>query len=124
MADPIVAYLEQHLPDYLTDLEILVNQDSGSYDKVGIDQVNDWLEQRLALIGFDVERHRQAAFGDDLVGRLRGSGDARILLLGHADTVFPRRHSRERPMTISGNQVRGPGTCDMKAGLLCRDLRR
>ena len=118
MVDPIVAYLERHLPDYLADLEVLVNQDSGSYYKVGIDQVNDWLEQRFTTIGFDVERRRQAAFGDDLVGRLRGSGDARILLLGHADTVYPAGTASERPMTISGNHVRGPGTCDMKAGLL------
>ena len=118
MTDPIVGYLEDHLPEYLTDLETLVNQDSGSYDKVGIDRVNDWLEHRLASAGFDVDRNPQADFGDDLVARLRGSGDGRIMLLGHSDTVFPPGTAAERPMTISGNNIKGPGTCDMKAGLL------
>ena len=118
MADPIVEYLEAHLPEYLADLETLVNQDSGSYDKVGIDHVNDWLDDRLVAAGFDIDRRPQVAFGDDLVARLRGSGGGRIMVLGHSDTVFPPGTAAERPLTISGNQIKGPGVCDMKAGLL------
>ncbi len=118
MSDPIVAYLHEHLPDYLRDLELLVNQDSGSDDKAGVDAVNDWLAHRLASMGFTVTRHRQERHGDDLVARRHGQGSARIMLLGHADTVFPRGTTAERPMTIDGDLVLGPGTCDMKAGLL------
>ena len=118
MTDPIVGYLEAHLDDYLRDLEILVNQDSGSYDKVGIDRVNDWLEDRLRSVGFEVDRRPQTEFGDDLVARVRGSGGGRIMLLGHSDTVFPRGTAAERPMSVQGNSIKGPGTCDMKAGLL------
>ena len=118
MADPIAGYLEDHLGDYLRDLEILVNQDSGSYDKAGIDRVNDWLESRLRSVGFEVDRRPQTEFGDDLVARLRGSGEGRVMLLGHSDTVFPPGTATERPMSVQGNSIKGPGTCDMKAGLL------
>ena len=40
------------------------------------------------------------------------------MLLGHADTVFPVGTAAARPMSIHGNKIMGPGTCDMKAGLL------
>jgi glutamate carboxypeptidase len=73
----------------------------------------------LAGLGFNVERVRNERFGDDLLARLPGSGRGRILLTGHADTVFPPGTAAERPMTIDGDVIRGPGTCDMKGGILC-----
>lgn len=118
MADPIVAYLEAHLDDYLADLRHLAGIDSGSYDKDGVDQVQAWLEQALTRQGFSVERNRQERFGDDLIGRRRGTGRARIMLLGHADTVYPKGTAAARPVTLVGDRLMGPGTCDMKAGLL------
>ena len=118
MADPIVAYLDDRLPAYLDDLRALVNQDSGSYDKAGVDAVTAWLEARLLRLGFAVERHRQDDFGDDLIARRHGTGTAQIMLLGHADTVFPPGTAGERPLTVAGDRILGPGTCDMKAGLL------
>jgi glutamate carboxypeptidase len=71
-----------------------------------------------ANLGFTVERRRQERWGDDLVARRRGEGRARILLLGHADTVYARRTAALRPLTEDGDKLLGPGTCDMKAGLL------
>ncbi len=118
MTEPIVTFLEGKLNAYLDDLRTLVSIDSGSHDKAGVDAVNDWLENRLTKLGFAVVRHTQADFGDDLLGKLRGKGQGRILLLGHTDTVFPTGTAKERPMTILGNKILGPGTCDMKAGLL------
>jgi glutamate carboxypeptidase len=118
MTQPIVTFLEGRLDAYLDDLRTLVGIDSGSYDKAGVDEVNDWLEERLKARGFSVERHLQAEFGDDLLATLPGKGRGRILLLGHSDTVFPDGTAAERPMTIQGDKILGPGTCDMKAGLL------
>jgi len=118
MTEPIVTFLEGRLDAYLDDLRTLVGIDSGSYDKAGVDEVNDWLEERLKALGFSVERHLQTEFGDDLLATLPGKGRGRILLLGHSDTVFPDGTAAERPMTIQGDKILGPGTCDMKAGLL------
>jgi glutamate carboxypeptidase len=118
MTDPIVTYLEKHLDAYVADLRHLAGIDSGTYDKAGVDAVQDWFAQRLAQLGFAVERRPQERWGDDLVARGQGAGRARILLLGHADTVYPPGTAAQRPVTTAGEKLLGPGTCDMKAGLL------
>ncbi|MBW3633831.1 MAG: M20 family metallopeptidase [Chloroflexi bacterium] len=118
MSDPILTYLWQHLDEYVADLRHLSGIDSGTDDKVGVDAVQDWLQARLQALGFSVERRPQERWGDDLVARGIGAGRARILLLGHADTVYPRGTAAMRPVTMCGDKLIGPGTCDMKAGLL------
>ncbi|MFN8443298.1 MAG: M20 family metallopeptidase [Caldilineaceae bacterium] len=114
----LTSYLQQQLPAYLSDLRTLSGIDSGTEHKAGVDAVQDWLARRLHSLGFTIERQAQTTLGDNLVVRLRGRGSKRMLLLGHADTVFPVGTTAQRPVTISGNIILGPGTCDMKAGLL------
>jgi glutamate carboxypeptidase len=118
MSDPIITYLDRHLDDYIADLRHLSAIDSGTDDKDGVDAVQDWFQTRLGDLEFTVERRPQARWGDDLVARAEGDGQARILLLGHADTVYPKGVGAERPVTEAGDKLIGPGTCDMKAGLL------
>ena len=116
--DPIVTYLTDRLPAYLDDLRTLVSIDSGSQHKAGVDAVNSWLAERLAALDYAVEFHPQTHAGDNLLATRRGSGQGRILLLGHSDTVYPVGTAARRPMVITGDKILGPGTCDMKAGLL------
>ncbi|WP_234468960.1 M20/M25/M40 family metallo-hydrolase [Streptomyces sp. MBT62] len=42
----------------------------------------------------------------------------RVLLLGHADTVWPLGTLAENPFDVSGARATGPGVFDMKAGLV------
>ncbi|MEJ5247800.1 MAG: M20 family metallopeptidase [Caldilinea sp.] len=114
----ILSFLEQHLDEYLTDLRTLTAIDSGTLHKPGVDAVQSWLQERLQAMGFRVERIAQSRLGDNLLARREGEGGKRILLLGHADTVFPVGAAAARPMQIDGNCIRGPGVCDMKGGLL------
>ncbi|UCG39500.1 MAG: M20/M25/M40 family metallo-hydrolase [bacterium] len=44
-------------------------------------------------------------------------GDRRILLLGHLDTVFPP-DAPPFPFRVAGSRVHGPGTADMKGGVV------
>ncbi len=118
MAEPIVAFLENRLDAYLADLRTLVGIDSGSQHQAGVNAVNTWLEDRLVRLGFTVERYPQAELGDNLLATRRGQGYGRVMLLGHSDTVYPVGTAVKRPMTIEGDKILGPGTCDMKAGLL------
>lgn len=118
MTDPIVSYLEAHQENYLRDLRLLAGIDSGTANKAGVDAVQAWFEAGLRETGFTVERNRQERWGDDLVARRRGDGRAQVLLLGHADTVYPDGTAAARPVTLVGDRLMGPGTCDMKAGLL------
>jgi len=118
MSDPLVSILEKKLQNYLVDLEALVRIDSGTAHKAGVDQVVDWMENRLNNLGFEIERLPQTKTGDNLLAALDGNGSGTILLLGHSDTVYPVGTTAERPLKIEGDKILGPGTCDMKAGLL------
>jgi glutamate carboxypeptidase len=51
----------------------------------------------------------------DLIGRLRGSGSKRVLLLGHLDTVVS--HAAHRPLERDGDRLTGSGAVDMKGGV-------
>ena len=111
-------FLESQLEGYLADLRRLVAIDSGAYDKEGGELVNEWLAARLARAGFTIQRFPQRETADHLLAHLRGGGRAKILLLGHCDTVYPRGTAAQRPLKLVGDRLMGPGSCDMKAGLL------
>jgi glutamate carboxypeptidase len=118
MTDPIVQFLEPRLNDYIAELTTLSGTDSYSRDKDDVNHVVDWLEKRLSSLKFSVERFPQPKAGDNLRADRYGSGKGKILLVGHSDTVFPRGTAQQRPVSFQGDKLLGPGTCDMKAGLL------
>jgi glutamate carboxypeptidase len=108
---------------YLAELEELVNIDCGSYTREGVNAVATHVEAELARLGADVKRipHRpvgdESQLGDLVVGRLAGEGP-RLLLIGHMDTVFGPGTAVSRPFRCDGDRATGPGTSDMKGGLL------
>jgi glutamate carboxypeptidase len=51
----------------------------------------------------------------DLIGRQRGQGSKRVLLLGHLDTVVG--HDAHRAIERDGNRLVGSGAVDMKGGV-------
>ena len=54
-------------------------------------------------------------YAADLLAHLRGTGERRVLLLGHLDTVVA--HEAHRPMERRGDRLIGSGTVDMKGGV-------
>ena len=102
----------------MTDLADLVNRDCGTEDKPGVDRVARWFEQRCAKWGYAVQTLPQTNYGDNVVARIKGNGTAKIMLIGHLDTVYPIGTAAKRPMKILGDKILGPGTCDIKGGLL------
>ncbi len=110
--------VKRRLPDYLTDLEAIVNIESGSYTKDGVDEVATWMADRLSALGASIERHHHADLGDTIVATFVGGGGPTVLLVGHTDTVFDPGYLARRPFEIAGDRVLGPGVSDMKSGLL------
>jgi glutamate carboxypeptidase len=53
-------------------------------------------------------------YAPDLLARLRGTGDKRVLLIGHLDTVHG--HEAHRPPARDGDKLIGSGAVDMKGG--------
>ncbi|WP_432975352.1 M20 family metallopeptidase [Dactylosporangium sp. CA-233914] len=47
-----------------------------------------------------------------------GPGPARVVLLGHYDTVWPRGTLARWPFSVDGDRATGPGIVDMKGGLV------
>lgn len=110
-------WLADQRPAMLGLLADLVNIDSGSRDKAGVDRVGERLAAFLTAEGIPVARHRNETLGDALSARTGGEGRP-VLLLGHQDTVFPAGEAARRPFALRDGRVHGPGVADMKAGLV------
>jgi glutamate carboxypeptidase len=101
-------------------LEALVNIDSGSYDKPGVDAVGARIAAFLAEHGIPVTTVPVEGYGDALKAHVAGSGGGNrpVVLMGHRDTVFPKGEVAHRPFRIADGRAYGPGVADMKAGLV------
>ena len=115
---------ERYMPAFLEDLKTIVNIDSGTYTKSGIDRVGAYLQERFHDFGCTTSFERQTQYGDHLVATHAGQDPrgARLLLIGHIDTVFSEGEAQRRPFAITqrdGQRVAtGPGVLDMKSGVL------
>jgi glutamate carboxypeptidase len=104
-------------------LREMVNTDSGSYNKPGIDAVGAVVRRFLATQNIPVETIAQQKHGDCLRAAVpwdgpQGNAGGNIVLMGHRDTVFPDGEASRRPFTIADGIASGPGVADMKAGLV------
>lgn len=109
------AALDDQLEDMLALTERLVNIDSGSYDPDGVNRVQDIFEQEFEKLGFEVTRTPLGGFGDQLTARWNSSSNGkRVLILGHADTVWPAGTVAEWAFTRGQTFIEGPGVGDMK----------
>ena len=109
-------YVRAHHHDDVTLLEKAVNISSGSQNTAGVRRVGDLFTQELTALGFTVRWAEMPASmrrAGHLVAERRGTKGARLLLIGHLDTVFEGEGQRfVREDTIA----RGAGTSDMKGG--------
>lgn len=112
-----LASQRQAMIDLLRDV---VNIDSGSYDKEGVDAVGARFERHFAEHGIPSRRESHGTFGDALHAEVAkpGSNEKPVLLMGHRDTVFGKGEAGRRPFTIKDGRAYGPGVADMKAGLV------
>ena len=98
------------------ELEALVAVSSPSGDVEGAEEC---VALATAFLPTEAEVERvecsTPAHALDLVGRLRGSGERRLLLLGHLDTVV--HHDAHRPLARDGDRLTGSGAVDMKGGV-------
>ena len=118
--DRVLAWLGEQKPAMLALLEEVVNIDSGSYDKPGVDQVGERCLAFFAEHGIRAKRLANEGFGDAVMADVAGGGGGNkpVVLLGHRDTVFPKGEAARRPFRIEDGRAYGPGVADMKAGLV------
>src|SRR5256885_13213509 len=80
--------LQMYQEELLERLQLLVNIDSGTGQVEGVNHIMAYLHQWLSDLGFTVTLHDSDGFGNNLVARLKGRGEKRLLLVGHVDTVY------------------------------------
>src|SRR3954468_8956485 len=125
---PVHGVVQREKAAAIETLRTLVEVESGSRDKEGLDRIAAVLQDRLAALGGKVEVIEPGAdavklfdtppqIGKIVVARFQGSGTPKILLLAHMDTVSPRGTLARRPFRIEGSRAFGPGVADEKGGV-------
>jgi glutamate carboxypeptidase len=99
------------------ELEELVAVSSPSGDIAGAEEALAVCTELLPP-GAAIERPACSTpgFARDLIARLAGTGERRLLLLGHVDTVIG--HEAHALLRHEGDRWYGPGTADMKGGVV------
>jgi glutamate carboxypeptidase len=104
-------------------LKRLVETESPSHDKAAVDRVGAIVAEVARRLGARVEIISNPAVGDHVLARFQPAPEVvgsltPILLLCHMDTVFPLGTLDRFPYQEGDGKIRGPGTLDMKAGIV------
>ena len=117
----LLRILTPRLPHMLTALRTFVLAESPSLEKAPADRCCAIVAAAWRKRGARVERLPQKHRGDHLritwqPQKSRTAGQ--LLVLGHYDTVYATGALAKMPFRISAGKVYGPGTFDMKAGIV------
>ncbi len=139
-------WMDGHERELLELLERIVNMDTATEHREGVERLADLMAASLTALGFSVERtapvapperwvdaaflwgRGAAAIAPGVLGRLTGgTGRGRLLLTAHLDTAFPPGEPARNPFRIDGGRAYGPAVADMKGGVVgvlfaCRAL--
>jgi glutamate carboxypeptidase len=102
-------------------LEQFVECESPSHDKAAVDRVGRMVANEWRTRGANVNLLRQVARGNHVRAEVflgKGKPPGQIMVLGHVDTVYPLGTIRKMPFRVSGGRAWGPGTFDMKGGIV------
>lgn len=107
-------------PEQLKLLSTLVNIDSGTGDVEGGRKITALLASRLKALGAKLEfvPAEQPGLPDNLVATFEGTGKARILMIGHIDTVFEPGTVKRWSYSVDAKRAHGPGVADEKGGVV------
>ena len=119
MPEPLINWLNAQQENMLSLLADLVNIDSNSFDKAGVDKVAARLKVFFDNHGIPYDTIPLTDHGDALRAVVSGGdGNKPLLLCGHRDTVFATGEVEKRPFSTRDGKAFGPGVADMKPGLV------
>jgi glutamate carboxypeptidase len=117
----LLSALKPRLPQMVDLLRELTLLESPSLEKPAADRCCGFLADQWCLRGGDVQALKQSVCGDHLrvswTAASPGS-NRQLLVLGHYDTVYPTGSLARMPFRTAGGKAYGPGTFDMKAGIV------
>lgn len=116
MAD-VQSYFAGQNGALLETLREMVEIETPTLEPERVNRLGEYVQARLRALGATVEVDEQEKRGHNVIGRF-GSGAGAVLLIGHMDTVLPSGTLAQRPFRLEGGRAYGPGTADMKSGLV------
>jgi glutamate carboxypeptidase len=140
------AWMADHEAEMIAFLGRIVDMDTSTLERAGVEALAGLVAERLRALGFAVERREPAppphawiadaflagrgaaAIAPAVVGRLGGGqGAGRLLVVAHLDTAFPPRAPAASPFRVGDGRAYGPAVADMKGGVVgalyaCRAL--
>lgn len=126
--EPFWTLAQQQQGATLDTLKALVEIESGSGDREGLDRISQLIHDRLVALGGTVSFIEPGADAyrmhdtPERIGRMvkatfTGTGKAKILLIAHMDTVYLKGMGAKQPFRIEGNRAYGLGIGDDKGGV-------
>lgn len=99
-------------------LKRLVETESYSRDKAGVDCLGQLIAEECRKIGGTVQIVENSVTGNQVVARFGGAATAgEIVLMHHMDTVYPPGTLAKMPFREADGKIFGPGVLDMKGGI-------
>jgi glutamate carboxypeptidase len=125
---PVLSAVQAQKQAYLDTLRDLVNIESGSDDRDGLDRISQLIADRLKALGGEValvEPGNDAYRMHDTppkIGRMvhatfKGTGTKKVLLIAHMDTVYRRGMLARQPFRVDGDKAYGLAISDDKQGV-------
>lgn len=121
LAQKIKSFLQPALPQMVDALRRFVIAESPSLEKAYADRCCEIIADEWRKHGLQVRRIPQKNRGDHLhitctPNSSRPKGQ--LLILGHYDTVYASGTLKKMPFRLTSGKAYGPGTFDMKAGIV------
>lgn len=128
----LIEGVDDNAAEMLSTVERWSAQNSGSYNRDGLIAMRALLSDRFSNLpgeitevslpdGQHVTAHGEVeniTYEPALKVAVRPDAPVQLVLTGHYDTVFPVDFHFQQPVRIDDDTINGPGTADMKAGLM------
>ena len=126
--EAVLAAAKQEKAPLLDTMKDLVSVESGSRDLEGLARLAELIAGRLKALGGEVElvdvstdmyrmEDTPERVGNVVRATFKGSGQRKILLIAHMDTVYLKGMAEKQPFRIDGNKAYGLGIADDKQGI-------
>jgi len=126
--EPVLQQARANKQPLLGTLQQLVEIESGSGDREGLDRISQLVSDKLRALGGAVEFIEPGADAyrmedsPEKIGRMvkatfKGTGTKKILLIAHMDTVYKRGMLARQPFRGEGDKAYGLGIADDKQGI-------
>lgn len=116
----LISLLNRLLPAALDLLRQMVEINSWTENRLGVNRLGDLTAGAFAGLGFKGERvpSENPAWGDHIALTRPGSSSSAIVMVSHLDTVFPPEEEERNGFhwQVDGDRIYGPGTHDIKGG--------